>query len=106
LGPRQSLTAAPNAVFSLNAANATSAVTATTATNATQLNSQPASFYTNAANISSGLLANTRTSGATTNTANSLVLRDASGNFSAGTITGAFSGNGSALTSLNAASLT
>ena len=40
------------------------------------------------------------------NTANAIVRRDASGNFSAGTITGTFSGNGAALTNLNAANVT
>ena len=42
----------------------------------------------------------------TTNTANKIVQRDGSGNFSAGTITAtAFSGNGAALTNLNASNL-
>jgi hypothetical protein len=36
-----------------------------------------------------------------TNTANTVVARDASGNFSAGTITATFSGNGSGLSALN-----
>lgn len=40
-----------------------------------------------------------------TNTANNVVLRDASGNFSAGTITATFSGNGSAITNLTAGNL-
>lgn len=59
----------------------------------------------NASNISTGTLANARTTGTAANTANTLVLRDASGNFSAGTITGTFSGNGSALTALNAGNI-
>jgi hypothetical protein len=43
---------------------------------------------------------------ATANTANTLVLRDGSGNFSAGTITAtSFSGSGASLTSLNASNL-
>lgn len=46
LAPRQNLTAAPNAVFSLNAA---------AAANATLLNNQPASFYSNAANLTGTL---------------------------------------------------
>jgi hypothetical protein len=84
LGPRQSLTAAPNAVYSLSAASAI---------NATQLNSQPASFYTNAANLSSGVLADSRLGGSyaavlnLTNIGNSFV------------------GSGAGLTSLNASSL-
>lgn len=59
LAPRQALTAAPNALFALNASTAT---TATTAANATQLNGQPAAFYQNASNINSGTLADARLS--------------------------------------------
>src|SRR5262245_11295241 len=59
LGPRQPLTATPNAAFSLTAATATSAATAT---NATQLNGQPSSFYTNASNLTAGTLADARLS--------------------------------------------
>jgi hypothetical protein len=52
-----------------------------------------------AASIATGAgLANAATSA---NTPGALVKRDASGNFSVGTITGTFSGNGSGLTSLN-----
>jgi hypothetical protein len=40
------------------------------------------------------------------NTAGAIVKRDSSGNFAAGTMTGAFAGDGSGLTALNAASLT
>jgi hypothetical protein len=47
LAPRQNLTAAPNAAFSLNAA---------------LLNSQPASFYLNASNVTSGTLPDARLS--------------------------------------------
>jgi hypothetical protein len=46
LYPRQELTAAPNAVFSLNAG---------AAANATQLGGQPASFYSNASNLTGTL---------------------------------------------------
>jgi hypothetical protein len=56
--------------------------------------------------ISVGTIANARTTGSATNAANSLVLRDASGNFAANTITATgFSGSGAALTSLNATNL-
>jgi len=48
---------------------------------------------------------NTATTATSTNTANAIVARDASGNFSAGTITGTFSGNGAALANVNAASV-
>lgn len=58
---------------------------------------------TNASNISSGTLANARTTGVSTNTINTLVLRDASGNFAAGTITAALTGNASTATTLQTA---
>ncbi|HYE61723.1 MAG TPA: hypothetical protein VD997_06980 [Phycisphaerales bacterium] len=75
----------------------------------------------NASNISTGTIANARTTGTPLNTASTLVLRDASGNFTAGAITattlsagtvsastlsGGHIGDGSALTNLSAASLT
>jgi hypothetical protein len=44
--------------------------------------------------------------GTPNNTANTLVARNASGNFNAGTITATFSGNGSNITALNASNLT
>jgi hypothetical protein len=50
LSPRQELTVAPNAAFSLTAANASS------------LNGQAPSFYTNAANISTGTISDLRLS--------------------------------------------
>lgn len=53
LTPRQPLTAAPNALFALNAS---------TADNATDLNGQPAAFYLNATNINAGTLADARLS--------------------------------------------
>jgi hypothetical protein len=59
----------------------------------------------NASNISTGTIANARTTGTATNAANTLVLRDASGNFAASTITGSFSGNGALLTALNASNI-
>ena len=46
-----------------------------------------------ATEITSGVLDNARTSGTSSNIASSLVLRDASGNFSAGTITATLSGH-------------
>lgn len=48
---------------------------------------------TNAVNITSGTLPNARTTATTANTANAIVARDASGNFSAGTITANITGN-------------
>jgi hypothetical protein len=60
----------------------------------------------NASNVSSGTIANARTTAATANGASTIVLRGASGEFAAGAITGAsFSGNGSAITAINASSI-
>jgi endosialidase-like protein len=52
----------------------------------------------NASNLASGTVANARTSAVSTNTANTIALRDASGNFSAGTVTATFVDSGSGLT--------
>jgi hypothetical protein len=61
----------------------------------------------NASNIASGTIANARTTAATANGASTIVLRGASGEFAAGAITGAsFSGNGSAITAINATAIT
>lgn len=50
--------------------------------------------------LTSGILSNSRTSGTASNLPNTLVLRDASGNFSAGTITASLSGTASNASSL------
>ena len=50
---------------------------------------------TNAANITSGTLANARTTATNANTGNTIVARDASGNFFAGTITANLNGTAS-----------
>jgi hypothetical protein len=61
----------------------------------------------NASNIASGTIANARTTAATANGASTIVLRGASGEFAAGAITGAsFSGDGSAITAINASAIT
>jgi trimeric autotransporter adhesin len=61
----------------------------------------------NASNIASGTIANARTTASTANGASTIVLRGASGEFAAGAITGtSFSGNGSALTAINATAIT
>ena len=61
----------------------------------------------NASNISSGTIANARTTASSSNGASTIVLRGASGEFAAGAITGSsFSGNGSALTAINASAIT
>jgi hypothetical protein len=61
----------------------------------------------NASNIASGTIANARTTASSSNGASTIVLRGASGEFAAGAITGAsFSGNGSAITAINATAIT
>jgi len=61
----------------------------------------------NASNISTGTIANARTTASSSNGASTIVLRGASGEFAAGAITGAsFSGNGSAITAINASAIT
>jgi hypothetical protein len=55
----------------------------------------------NASNLTSGTVANARTTAATANGASTIVLRGSSGEFSAGTITGTFSGDGSAVSAIN-----
>jgi hypothetical protein len=65
------------------------------------INASAAIADTKLATISSaGKVANSATTATTSNTPNTLVLRDASGNFSAGIITGTFVGDGSGLTGL------
>jgi hypothetical protein len=59
----------------------------------------------NASNIASGTIANARTTAATANGASTIVLRGSSGEFAAGTITGTFSGDGSAVSSINASNI-
>jgi hypothetical protein len=61
----------------------------------------------NASNIASGTIANARTTASSSNGASTIVLRGASGEFAAGAITGtSFSGNGSAITAINASAIT
>lgn len=60
----------------------------------------------NASAISTGTLSNDRTTASSSNGANTIVLRDASGDFSADIITAnGFSGSGASLTSLNGSSI-
>jgi hypothetical protein len=59
----------------------------------------------NASNVTSGTLDNARTTGNTANSANTIVLRDADGNFGANTITATFSGNGATLSAINASNI-
>ncbi|MEI6359313.1 MAG: tail fiber domain-containing protein, partial [Synechococcus sp. ELA619] len=60
----------------------------------------------NASNISSGTIANARTTADSANGASTIVQRDAGGNFSANTITANVSGSGSGLTNINASNIT
>jgi hypothetical protein len=60
----------------------------------------------NASNLTSGTIANARTTADSANGASTIVLRGASGEFAAGAITGtSFSGNGVALTAINASNI-
>jgi len=60
----------------------------------------------NASNLSSGTVANARTTAASANGASTIVLRDSSGGFGAGNITAvSISGNGVALTAINASNI-
>ena len=60
----------------------------------------------NASNITSGTLDNARTTGNTANSASTIVLRDASGNFGSNVITASlFSGDGSGINAINASNI-
>jgi hypothetical protein len=60
----------------------------------------------NASNITSGTLDNARTTGSTSNSASTIVLRDASGNFGSNVISASsFSGDGTAITAINASNI-
>jgi|694.fasta_scaffold124757_2 hypothetical protein len=59
----------------------------------------------NASNITSGTIANARTTASSSNSANTIVLRDANGSFAANVISGAFSGDGSAINAINASNI-
>jgi hypothetical protein len=90
-------------------------VTATTV-NATTVNATTGNFTNitanavgltdiNASNITSGTISNARTTGNTANSASTIVLRDASGNFGANVITATFSGNAAGLSAINASNI-
>jgi hypothetical protein len=60
----------------------------------------------NASNITSGTISNARTTGDTANSANTIVLRDASGNFGSNVISASlFSGDGSGINAINASNI-
>ena len=90
-------------------------ITATTS-NATTFNGTTGAFTNvsgngvaltaiNASNVTSGTLDNARTTGNTANSASTIVLRDANGSFGANIISGAFSGDGSAINAINASNI-
>ena len=54
----------------------------------------------NGSNVSTGTIANARTTAVSTNTVSTIVLRDAGGNFAAGTITAALTGTASTATNI------
>ena len=59
----------------------------------------------NASNISSGTIANARTTASTSNSANTIVARDANGSFGANIVSASFSGDGSAISAINASNI-
>jgi hypothetical protein len=59
----------------------------------------------NASNITSGTINNAFTTGNSANSASTLVLRDANGSFGANIISASFNGDGSAITGINASSI-
>lgn len=98
--------ASANGASTIIARDASGNFTANTATLTTVTGAGSGLTSLNASNISSGTLANARTTATNVNGASTIVARDASGNFSANTITATgFSGSGASLTSLNASSI-
>jgi hypothetical protein len=59
----------------------------------------------NASNVTSGTIANARTTASSSNSANTIVLRDANGSFAGNIISGSFSGDGSAINAINASNI-
>jgi len=94
-----------NGSFNANVVTATT-VNATTG-NFTNITANGASLTDiNASNITSGTISNARTTGSTSNSASTIVLRDASGNFGSNVISAAsFSGDGTAITAINASNI-
>ena len=94
-----------NGSFNANVVTATT-VNATTG-NFTNITGNGASLTDiNASNITSGTISNARTTGSTSNSASTIVLRDASGNFGSNVISAAsFSGDGTAITAINASNI-
>jgi hypothetical protein len=93
-----------NGSFAANVITATT-VNATTG-NFTNITGNAVSLTDiNASNITSGTISNARTTGNTANSASTIVLRDSSGSFGANIISGAFSGDGSAINAINASNI-
>jgi hypothetical protein len=90
LGPRQELTAAPNASFSVSAANAT------------QLGGQSASFYLNASNLTAGTVPDARLAPAVARTGAAQTFTGANTFNNASNI---FAGSGASLSALNASNV-
>jgi len=59
----------------------------------------------NASNITSGTISNARTTANSSNSANTIVLRDANGSFAGNIVSGSFSGDGSAINAINASNI-
>jgi hypothetical protein len=106
LTPRQQLTSTPYSIRSLSATTATSATNFSGTLAGDVTGTQGATVVSLVGGLSASNIANgvTAANNATnSNTANTIVKRDASGNFAAGTITATnFSGSGASLTNLNA----
>ena len=110
LAPRQQVTPTPYAIYSANAGNATSAASTTTAATANNFSGSLAGDVTgsqgstvvasvggqSAANVAGGAVAANAATSA--NTPNAIVQRDASGSFSAGTVTANLAGNAATAT--------
>jgi hypothetical protein len=98
-----------NGSFTANVITATDVnstnVTATTGSFTNVSGNGVALTAINASNVTSGTLDNARTTGNTANSASTIVLRDANGSFGANIISGAFSGDGSAINAINASNI-
>ena len=98
-----------------NGSFAGNVITATTS-NATTFNGTTGSFTSvsgngvaltaiNASNVTSGTLDNARTTASDSNSASTIVSRDANGSFGANIVTATFSGNGATLSAINASNI-
>jgi hypothetical protein len=110
IGTRQELTPVPYAIYATSTATAASATSFTGSLSGDVTGSQSVTVVAKvggqtAANVATGVVAANAATNA--DVANTIVKRDSSGNFTAGTITAAgYSGNGSNLANLTATSVT